>query len=91
MTYTAKAAVCSEIPTKHSTQSENHVEFCWHVKKPLGFERLTIWIPLKLILFKIFGLGHDWRTLLRARTQTADNFLRNSLACGSLNLLASYC
>jgi len=27
MTYTAKAAVCSEIRTKHSTQSENHVEF----------------------------------------------------------------
>jgi hypothetical protein len=27
MTYTAKAAVCSEILTKHSTQSEYHVEF----------------------------------------------------------------
>jgi len=27
MTYTAKAAVCSEIRTKHSTQSEHHVEF----------------------------------------------------------------
>jgi len=27
MTYTSKAAVCSEIPTKHSTQSEHHVEF----------------------------------------------------------------
>jgi len=25
--YTAKAAVCSEIRTKHSTQSEHHVEF----------------------------------------------------------------
>jgi len=25
--YTAKAAVCSEIHTKHSTQSEHHVEF----------------------------------------------------------------
>jgi hypothetical protein len=27
MTYTAKAAVCSEIRTKHSTQSQHHVEF----------------------------------------------------------------
>jgi hypothetical protein len=27
MTYTAKVAFCSEIPTKHSTQSEHHVEF----------------------------------------------------------------
>jgi hypothetical protein len=27
MTYTAKAAVCSDIRTKHSTQNEHHVEF----------------------------------------------------------------
>jgi hypothetical protein len=27
MTYTAKAAVCSEIRTKHSTLREDHVEF----------------------------------------------------------------
>jgi len=27
MMYKAKAAGCSEIPTKHSTQSEHHVEF----------------------------------------------------------------
>ena len=27
MTYTAKAAVSSEIRTKHSKQSEHHVEF----------------------------------------------------------------
>jgi hypothetical protein len=27
MTYTAKVAVCSQILTKHSTQSEHHVEF----------------------------------------------------------------
>jgi hypothetical protein len=27
MMYTAKAAVCSENGTKHSTQSEHHVEF----------------------------------------------------------------
>ena len=27
MMYTAKVAVCSDIRTKHSTQSERHVEF----------------------------------------------------------------
>jgi hypothetical protein len=27
MTYKAKVAVCSEIRTKHSTQSEHHIEF----------------------------------------------------------------
>ena len=27
MMYKAKVAVCSEINTKHSTQSERHVEF----------------------------------------------------------------
>ena len=27
MMYKAKVAVCSDIPTKHSTQSERHVEF----------------------------------------------------------------
>jgi hypothetical protein len=27
MVYKAKAAVCSEIPTKHSMQSEHRVEF----------------------------------------------------------------
>jgi len=27
MIYKAKVAVCSEIRTKHSTQSEHHVEF----------------------------------------------------------------
>jgi len=42
MMYKAKAAVCSQIRKKHSTQSEHHVEFLnvktWgNVKKPLGF------------------------------------------------------
>jgi len=27
MTYKAEVAVCSEIRTKHSTQSQHHVEF----------------------------------------------------------------
>jgi hypothetical protein len=31
MTYTAKAAVFSEIRTKHSTQSKHHVE-CLNIK-----------------------------------------------------------
>jgi hypothetical protein len=40
MTYTENDAVCSEIPTKHSTQSEHHVEFLnvKYVKKPLDFK-----------------------------------------------------
>ena len=48
MTYKAKVAVCSDIRTKHSTQSECHVEFSkvkplWYVKKPLGFKRLIVY------------------------------------------------
>ena len=47
MMYKAKVAVCSEIRTKHSTQSDHHVEFLnvktlWKVKKPLGFSRLNL-------------------------------------------------
>jgi hypothetical protein len=47
--YTAKAAACSETPTKHSMQSEHHVEFFnvktwWYVEKPLGFKRLMLLI-----------------------------------------------
>jgi hypothetical protein len=53
MMYKAKVAVCSDICTKHSTQSERHVEFLdikpwWYVKKPLGVKRLTD-IPLSHI------------------------------------------
>jgi hypothetical protein len=45
MMYLAKAAVCSQIRIKHSTESEHHVEFLnvktWlYVKKLLGFKRL---------------------------------------------------
>ena len=45
MMYKAKVAVCSDSRTKHSSQSEHHVEFLnfktwWHGKKPLGFKRL---------------------------------------------------
>jgi hypothetical protein len=40
--YKAKAAVCAEIRTKHSTQSKHSAEFLngktWlYVRKPLGF------------------------------------------------------
>jgi len=54
MMYKAKVAVCSQIRTKHSTQSEHHVEFfeCytwWYVKKPLGFKWLIIgWFQICL-------------------------------------------
>ena len=45
MMYNAKVAVCSDIRTKHPTQSESHVEFLnvktwWYVQKPLVFKRL---------------------------------------------------
>ena len=43
MMYKAKVAVCSDIRTKHSTQSERHVElYLWDAKKLLGFKRLII-------------------------------------------------
>ena len=50
MMYNAKVAVCSDIRTKHSTQSERHVELLnvkpwWYVNKPLGFKRLNDSIP----------------------------------------------
>jgi hypothetical protein len=37
MMYKAKVAVCSDIRTKHSTQSEDHTEFL--NVKPAGTER----------------------------------------------------
>ena len=47
MKYKAKVAVCSDIRTKHSTQSVRNVVFLivkpwWYLKKPLGFKRLSI-------------------------------------------------
>ena len=41
----AKVSVCSDIRTKHSTQSKRRVEFLnvkpwWYVKKQLGVKRL---------------------------------------------------
>jgi hypothetical protein len=51
MMYKAKVAVCSEIHTKHSKQSEHHVEFLnfkpwWYGKKPLGFKRLMMSVKI---------------------------------------------
>ena len=46
MLYREIMAVCSDIRTKHSTQSEHHVELLnvklAAVNKPLGFKRLTL-------------------------------------------------
>ena len=47
MMYKTKVAVCSDIRTKHSTQSEHHVEYlnvkpCWYIQDPLGFKRLKV-------------------------------------------------
>ena len=60
MMYKAKVAVCSDIRTEHSTQSECHVEFFerstwWYVKKPLGFKRLmSDGINLKNVVSCVF-------------------------------------
>ena len=64
MMYKAKVAVLSDIRTKHSTQSEHHVEILnvktwWYVKKPLGFKRLIFlkWVATLLTGTKaLFGL-----------------------------------
>jgi hypothetical protein len=42
MTYTAQAAVCSEIRTKHSAQRENHVQF-WVLKLVVRKEPAMLW------------------------------------------------
>ena len=47
MMYKAKVAVCPDIRTKHSKQSERHVEFLnvktwWYVQEPLGVKRLNV-------------------------------------------------
>ena len=59
MLYKAKVAVCSDIRTKHSTQSERHVEFFnikpwWYVKKPLGFERLNLSYFITVFCLELF-------------------------------------
>ena len=69
MMYKAKVAVCSDIRTKHSTQSERHVEFLsvkpWrYVKKPLDFKRL-----------KRLHVRRNWEHIfLRRADQTARKF-----------------
>ena len=73
MMYKAKVAVCSDIRTKHSTQSERQVEFLnvkpwWYVKKPPGFKRLTR--PNLLSLSKFI-------TWLSLPTFLRKNMLRN--------------
>jgi hypothetical protein len=42
--YKAKVTVCSDIRTKHSTESERHVEFLNFKPggKPLGFKMLKV-------------------------------------------------
>jgi hypothetical protein len=47
MLYTAKAAVCSHIQTKHWTQSEHHVEF-WTLNLAVRKETARL---LKIICF----------------------------------------
>ena len=42
MMHKAKVAVCSDMSTKHSTQSEQFSTW-WYVKEPLGVKRLTFY------------------------------------------------
>ena len=47
MTYAAKPTLYSDIRTKHSAQSEHHVECLnvkprWYGNKPLGIKRLRV-------------------------------------------------
>ena len=49
MTYKAKVAVCSEIRTKHSTQSGHHLEFL-NVKPGGTKETARIWKAIKNFL-----------------------------------------
>jgi len=49
--------------------------------------RSNSWAPLETYPLKFFGLVQGWRTLLRARAHIANNFRRNSFACGNLSLL----
>jgi hypothetical protein len=49
--YKAKVTVCSDISTKHSTQSERNVEFFnvkpwWLVKNQLGFKTLNAYLTV---------------------------------------------
>ena len=70
MMYKAKVAVCSDIRTKHSTQSEGHVEFLnvkpgWYGKKPLGVKGLS----LQGVTFKrtTFHFSHSHHNLTSLR------------------------
>ena len=50
--------------------------------------RLHIRRHFKPIFF--FGLGHNWRTVLRACAQNADCFRVSYFACGNMSLPAPY-
>ena len=53
MTYKAKAAVCSEIRKKHSTQSEHHVEF-WLLNLVVPKDILKFWKVTLSVLYRLF-------------------------------------
>jgi hypothetical protein len=43
--------------------------------------RPLIWRPSDRYTINFFVLEHSWRTFLRARAQTADNFRKNNYLC----------
>jgi len=52
--------------------------------------KLKFRAPLNRHSLNIFGQGQGWPTLVGTRTETAGNFGRNFVACGNLNLPATY-
>jgi hypothetical protein len=52
--------------------------------------RLIIWRHFTPMCWKIFGLGQAWRTFLKARAESADNFRWYYFVSGNTSLLATY-
>ena len=51
---------------------------------------LIIWYPFKSISLNFLRLGQGRLTWMRGRAKIAENFQRNSFACGNLNVWAPY-
>ena len=74
----ANVAVCSDVSTKHSTQSERHVEFLnvkpWrYVKKPLGVKRLRLATYVSFaynINYSNIQILHKWNSIITLDNKT---------------------
>ena len=72
MMYKAKVAVCSEIRTKHSTQSERHVEFLNVKPNPLGFKRLIVYVAVSSTGARVVWLCYHCFCLILGRIPVWD-------------------